>query len=237
MTSPKTLVALATALLCITVSKNSQATSTFTENFNGASISAHLVASSTAGYSMSLSAGQLLFQKAVGVGNGVASLTTDFDLIGDFTVAVDTSRTNVSNNAEAGLALSPFGTDIFFFGPSLINANIYIAPGFGSQTVGNNSSPVTFRIQRSGNTLTESFNAGAGFQVLHSATTVNASGPVPASIFLIQEFGNTAAHNVAFDNLSIVADAFSSPVPEPTPSVLLLTGGLLLLMGVSRRKL
>jgi hypothetical protein len=74
------------------------------------------------------------------------------------------------------------------------------------------ASQVTFRIRRVGQALFEEFDAGGGFQTLHSGSDPNFAVPLPLNLFLTQEYGHTNGHSVRFDDFSIIADAFAPRV-------------------------
>jgi len=216
------------------------AESTFTENFDGNTWSTQLSADAPSGYTFSLAAGRLLAQKSSTVGNGISFLTTKFSLIGNFTFTTLVTRTNLAGNSDAGIWVNFNGlgdyssyADIFFFGSTSVNANIYAGTQFASGYVFASAPTVTFKIQRIGETLSESFDAGSGYQLIRSATNAGLTGPVQAVLFLDQEFGSTAAASATFDNFSVVADGFSPAVPEPRIS-LLMAPGLLAIAALRR---
>lgn len=182
---------------------------TFTENFDGVAIDPDLTVSSSAGFTYSLTGGEAIVDKADGTGDGQLSFNADFAVVGDFTATVFATRVVLTGNGEAGISIVGSADDIFFLGDPQINANIFGPPSFGSQITANSTSQVTFRIRRVGQTLFEEFDAGSGFQTLHSATHANFAVPFRLGLFLIQEFGSTNAHSVKFDNFTITADAFS----------------------------
>ena len=210
---------------------------TFVENFNDGVLDPSLNLHTDPGFSLALSAGKALVSKSSGVGNGDLSIITDFTILGDFVTTVKADRLNLTGGpAEMGLRTHhALGfTDVFLIDSNGINANIAVNPGFGFQTLTNSSSPVTLRIRRVGNSIFEEYDTGSGFQTLHTATHANLAGPVTIDLFLLQEYGSTAAHSGTFDDFTITADQI---VPEPS-SLVLLAGGcwLPMMWYLSRRR-
>ena len=188
---------------------------TLTEDFNGV-WNPKLVETSTPGVtSISPAGGQAIFSKADGPLNALVSLNTCFPLVGNFDVTVDVTRNDLDSLGEAGLAVyfSDFAgplnfADVFFAGPSGINANIFPISPRGISTNFNLSSTVTFRIWRVGQTLNLGFQEiGGNYQTVLSTTNASLTGPVVASLFLQQEYSDPASLTASFDNLNMCADS------------------------------
>jgi|GEM_PF-1615230 len=180
-----------------------------------------LVVNAQSGFSVGFTGGSANFTESTGVGNGSISLSTPFNITGDFAATVTGTRSAIGNS-EAGLSIN--GSDIFFVNAARINANIFL-PSQTLAGVNTSANLVTFEIQRTGNTLTEFYNTGSGIVGLLGKTDPTLAGSVAVSIFLDEEFGDTGSHAVSFDNLTITGDS----VPEPSSLALLGVGGLLML--------
>lgn len=204
----------------------------YTATFDGPGVPSHLVPTTTGGFSIDIVGGQAVLSKTSGVGNGFGALTTDFQLLGDFSATVQLTNYSLPGIGEAGLNASfaptyPSGfADVWSYNGDRMVGNIFVPspPGFGTSVIFTSSPSFTLNIERSGNTLSLSFDGGGGMQLLRSATDPILSGPVNIQFFLEQETGNTSAHHASFDNLVIAANAFQPPIPEPSTSALLLSG-------------
>jgi hypothetical protein len=188
---------------------------TFTENFSG-TLSPELKVHEDPGFSFTISGGRGIFTQAAGTGNGFANLYTSFEILGDFTITVWADRTSIYTG-ETGLAVyypNNLGfADAFFFNNWAasvfdVRGNIDVTPGFPSGTVANGTPVATFKLERTGNTLREYFDAGSGFVKVNEASHDNLALPVRAGLFLTQEMGSTVGQRVLFDNFSITADNF-----------------------------
>lgn len=200
----------------------------FTENFSGP-LSHNLKVHTDPGFSFAISGGRGVFAQAAGTGNGFANLYTTFEILGDFTITVWADRTSIYTG-EAGLAVSYPNNlgfaDAFFFNKwnenNDIRGNINVTPGFPSGVVENGIPVVTFKLERSGNTLKEYFDAGSGFVKVNEASHDNLALPVRAGLFLTQEMGSTVGQQVLFDNFSITADNFRYSIGAASFPILLL---------------
>lgn len=185
----------------------------FSEDFDGPGLDSNLEVSEAPGFTFQLSAGLGSFSKSAGVGNGSARVKTTFTVTGDFSATIIAHRSSLAGDGEAGIVTrhETGFTDVFFFGNSQVNSNIFVAPISSSKTSSTGASDVTFRIRRVGSDLFHEFDAGSGFQELQTAQASELSGPVTIELFLVQEFGNTNAHGVSFNDLSIMSDGLGSP--------------------------
>lgn len=200
------------------------------ESFDQAVLSPHLSSLSNAGFSQQLAGGELVLAKAAGVRNGTTYVSTDFRLTGDFLITLDMAGAALAGFADTGLGVSfserarSFAT-IFAHGPVQLASNIIVPAAVRVNFVGPAATErVRLQISRSGQMLSLSHDSGQGMRLLASASNPLLAGPVKAEIFLLQDVGSSAAHLVRFDNFSITAEAFSSPVPEPASGLLLLAG-------------
>jgi hypothetical protein len=223
MTS-KHLLTLASALAAMPASA-----ATFTETFDGPTLSPALSTELTAGYSFGLSGGRGVISKSAPVGSGFANITTKFSLVGDFSTTVTADRSN-NGSASSGLATGHAEgfTDVYFFGANNVVANMFVPspPGFG-QTILNDSDPlVDFRIRRVGNTMFEEYDADqdGSFVIVRQASSDLLLGDVKISFFMGQEAANQGAASMAYDNLIITADAFRTAVPEPASWAMMIAG-------------
>lgn len=202
----------------------------FVENFDDGTVdSEFLVLSSTVGYQSIIQQETLLVQKFPGAsGVGRASLTSTFQVLGDFSVTTSVDPTGLSGDpilalgvavaSEAGFA------NIFFKGggsPKPVFANLFIGPGFPATGTALPSAVRVFRILRTGNTLALQFHDGVSFVTLNSATHPDLAGPLTVELFLLTEGGSNTAGSVGrFDDLVIEAGAFSfDGTGSPTPSI------------------
>jgi hypothetical protein len=221
----KILCAAGICLFCGATSRGS----TITYNFNDGT-SDGLVLTANGGFSASFTGGTANVSEAAGVGNGLLDLSTPYSISGDFTATVTGSRSAIGDS-ELGLvfgnsvAAPPTGiSDVFFVGTTNIGANIFLHTQTNAE-VSNSATSVLFEIQRTGDTITNYYDAGSGLVAVNSETdaTLTASGQV--FLLLQEEFGDTGAHAGSFDNLTIS----SNSVPEPASAALILVAGLPLL--------
>jgi len=230
------------SLLFLFLSPGAQATVMFTENFDGV-LDPNLNISSPTPFSATISGGKAVFEKSSGdaiPGLG-ARITTNFQVIGDFTTTVVAERIDLATNGTLGLIVFPDAggfEDVFFTDNTRIGAVFTTPPLSSGQSVNNSASSVVFRIRRTGNTMFEEFDAGSGFEVVNSASHLNLAGPAYVGLFLTQNFGFTGTHKGTFDDFMITADQFSSnAIPEPSTFVLLLCGFVVMLgLGYCQRR-
>ena len=127
------------------------------------------------------------------------------------------------------MGLSSSLGDVFFVANNRINGNITY-PTFTTGSVGESAQTVTFRLQRTGNTLTEQYNTGAGFVSVQSKTDSYLNTPTTIDIFLSQEYGGTAAQQGTFQHLSIKAQGVVAPAPSALLTALMgIVPGMMLL--------
>lgn len=163
--------------------------------------------STTAGFSTTTTSTEVTFRQSTGFGNGKALLTTVSTIHGDFTAEVDGSRSLLSNIAEAGIGVSfpAAGADVFFVGNGgQINANLVTSQSTFRSTM-TTASSVRFRISRSGQTLTQSFDDGSGFVTVISGTDSRFAQPAQIELFEEMEYGNTSASQITFGNFTLFA--------------------------------
>lgn len=226
MKTTTTLVLLIYAAVCATAFTATAAT--FTENFDSPALNTNLFVifstnqfpspiTGTNGFSFEVSGGRGWMGKEAGVGNGLVCLKSQCALIGNFTVTVECGRTGLAPSSAFGLGVGPlfarYGADIYFLSSDVINANIFFRepPGFGSRYVPTTTSTASFRIIRTGNTLSFQYNTGSGFVTLHSATDSSLARPVALVAFLMNQHGDAASYNGWLDNLNVTADQFLYP--------------------------
>jgi len=186
------------------------------EQFDGSQIDpAAFNVTESAGFSLALSNGELVMEKAEGTANGSVRLASVFSLEGDFDVTVRARRDDLSGAAEMGIATSHLGvggfSDVFFYDSNRLHSNILVS-GVAESRVGLDpltASEVVLRIRRMGQTLIHEYDDGGGFQQIASRTDPNLAPAVRVSLFLLQEYGNTPAHVGTFDDLSMTADIIS----------------------------
>ncbi len=217
------------AVIVATASLNQGQTTTkiiLQDNFNQPALWS---ASSTPGFSVATASSGVTFNQGAGFGNGSASLTTVATVSGDFTAQVDASRALLSTIAEAGLSTTIPGTDIFFVGNvGQINGNLYVGCKFSYQSTMTTAESVRFQISRSGETLTQSFDAGNGFVTLFSRSDPSYAQPTQIRLFEQMEYGNTSASQISFANFTL-STPFSTTQPTPVRpgySVSLVVSGL-----------
>lgn len=201
-----------------------------------------LAVSASPGFSVDFSSGAAVMSKQQGAGIGAIYLETNYQIAGDFVATVNIFRNSLERAANAGIYLSNAtgGAGIFGQGPggqSGLNSIIsYISlpsnlprseqySGYGSNIQFANTGGLSqFRIARTNSTLILSTNQDGTFRPFQSATSSYATGPVVLGLFLGQEFGNTSAHQVTFDNFLISANGVIPAVPEPSVWLLSLAG-------------
>ena len=190
-----------------------------TFRFSGTSLDPNFTSTTDIGFSATVSAGALHFQKAAGLGpgSGYANVSSAFQLTGDFTVSVTATRG--VGVPSTGLAVDGvgFSQDIYFVGPT----EIYAAEaGSNSGSIGVSAATLTFRIVRIGTTISSSYDAGSGFQTVFSRSRAGMDRPVTIRLFLGQERPTTALATSTFDDLTFQsAGTINYVEPPPLGSV------------------
>lgn len=218
---------LAIEIASTMLSSPSQAT-TFTEKFDGPSVSSFLQSTSSAGFSFDLAGGQGRFSKAQGSGYGSASLSTKFELIGDFSVDISVNRSFTTGSPDTGLRVqTPDGqtfAEVWVEPPQILSYDLG-GPGFYSYRANATQAPVIdFNIRRTAGTIYLSANGGQSAYL----SSANPQLAAPMSVTVFFSWGDSGYNGPSlayFDNLVIQADSFSSAVPEPS-NLSLLLGGL-----------
>ena len=216
----------------------------FAPSFAGPSLDAGLAVAASPGTSFTVGGGTLALDQATGAGNGEIFITTTAPVNGDFVATVNTSGVGLGR-ADLGLVLgsadwSDTLADVFLNdNAGTVNGNIF-QPVVSGQYQPKTTDTLTLTIARSGDTVTESFDAGAGPVVINSGTDPSLNGPIEIGVFLLEAAGDTAEHSGAFSNFQVTsgADLPTTPVPEPAMAGLM-ASGVLALCGVraaTRRK-
>lgn len=177
------------------------------------------------GFTYSFGTGSLAISQAAGFGNAELQFPTTFTTSGDFVASVVANRQNLGM-AESGMMITDeFGSplmDIFFHFTSGISANVFPEipnPTYilKSQTNSDTSTSATFRIVRRGNKLVAGEDSGSGFVPLNVSPSDAGYGvPVKVSLFLIEEYGDTGAHQGAFSSVKISAASLGRPCFPPS---------------------
>lgn len=194
-----------------------------------------LILSADPGFSATFTGGAANVSEAAGVGNGLLYLSTPYSISGDFTATVVGSRSGIGDS-EIGLVFgdatalgAPDISDAFFVGTGNIAANIFL-PTQTTAEQSNSASSVTFEIQRTGDTITNYYDAGSGLVTLNSETDPSLTGSGQVFLLLDEEFGDTGSHAGSFNNLTVTGDS----LPEPSTLALLGAGLLMLLRRQTR---
>ncbi|HMK31383.1 MAG TPA: PEP-CTERM sorting domain-containing protein [Terriglobales bacterium] len=203
---------------------------TVTYDFNSTLLPPSLTIDNTGSdYSLTLSGSQAILQQASGSADGWITVTSSFVLSGDFIVSIDAYRSGLQA-AQAGLGMS-FGSDVFYVGTSKINANIGPYPAaWGFSVPDSTTQFATFKLVRTGDTVSAYYNNGSGDVFLGSNSDPSLAVDAKANFFLIQAAGGTGPESTALDNFTLTS------VPEPS-TLMLLGGGLAGCAGLVRRKL
>lgn len=165
--------------------------------------------------------GSLVLSQKAGAGNDEISASTTFTVSGDFTATVSVSRSALGN-AYVGLVVGDQYQnalmDIFYASNNGLYSNVFNLTGGGVTTYGgaNSSTNATFTISRSGNVLTSGYNSGSGFNVVANSPDLGGYGvPVTVGLFLIEENGDTGAHQGSFSALNVSADSLGKTCRSP----------------------
>lgn len=198
---------------------------TVTYDFNDGTFGG-LIVTAPPGYSAVASGGVVNVTKDAGAGNGSVYLAAPFTLTGDFVATVVAHRDDLAANGEMGIIGLPALGDVFFYGNDVIQGNVFSPSVDGSSRL-DSAATVTFKFQRTGNTLTSYYDEGGGFQTLFSKTDPSLAAPSTLRLFFQQAYGSTAAQSGYFDNFTITSDSISAvPLPGTAAGGLVLLGGL-----------
>jgi hypothetical protein len=224
---------------CILVSilafaSTSSFAATFVEDFNDGVLDPRLTASLAPGFTMTFAFGEVELAKSSGTTNGAAIIATNFEVVGDFVATVDASRVDLTSFADLALqSLHPAGSsqfvDIFFNDQTKIIANFFVGPSPNTTIINTSVSPVEFKIERVGQTVTAGYTFNGGFVAVDSDSGPFLAGPAVIRIFLLQNNGFSDSHVGRFDNLMITADAF---VRDPPEAPMLSPWGVIAICGV-----
>jgi len=200
----------------------------FQENFDSGALNPHLGVSASPGFSYDLSGGTLNLHMATGSGKGSIGVSTDFQVVGDFTATVDVSLGSLYNALGIGAYRSGGGGgNVFYWGGGSVISNMF-TPIQIPQLIPSPGPNATFRIRRTGTTLFGEILNGTTWQVINSATSAIFADPLTITLFLDNETGPITAQNGSFDNLRIQAAGFRNFVPAPATWALTLLGLALL---------
>ena len=219
----------------------------FAPSFAGPALDAGLAATASSGTSFTVGGGTLALDQATGAGDGDIFITTTSPMSGDFVATVTASGASGAGLGRADLGLemgSPGWTDtladVFLndYANGVIG-NIF-APTTNGQYQPKSTDTLTLTIARSGDTVTESYDAGAGPIVVNSGTDASLDGPIEIGVFLLEAAGDTAEHYGTFSNFQVTSDAdlAATSVPEPATAGLMASGVLALcgIRAAARRK-
>lgn len=214
---------IAVAVLVILFISTQAMAASFIEDFDDGVLDSELSFQLSPGFTMSLIGGEVVMQKSSGTMNGGAKIVTNFEVVGDFVATIDANRVDLSSFADMGLLTRhPAGSgqrlDIFFNDQTKIIGNFFVGPSQSSTIVNTGVSPVTFRIQRVGQTITIGYIFAGGFVQVASESGAHLAGPASVEIFLEQNNGFSDSHLGKFDNFEITADAFDTG-PPPVPAL------------------
>lgn len=211
--------------------------SVITYNFNdgtldGLTVEAH-DGIQDAGYAYSISGGSLKVSAATGSASpdqAGLEFFTPFDLAGDFTLTVDASFTNLPFYDKLGVVVQGtiwYADADFNSGTGILSA---IGPNGSPQyfSQADSSTSATFKISRTGYTITTSYNVGNGWISLGSVTDPAADYTGPVGLFLFQNQAGATTAAGWFDDLTIMSDSV------PAPSVASSTLGFLGLLTIKR---
>ena len=206
----------------------------FSTSFPGNAVPNGLVSSNASGFHLAVSGGVATFSKDEASNipgsvprNGAASLSTDFQVAGDFDISVDLAIGTLGRVGQAGLSVSfqNGGAGLYVEGPggesglqSLVHytAANNCAPNFQGCGSGRlfsaGGTAWRLRIQRVATTI-YIYAATAQYPqwaLYRYATGAALTAPVTVSMFLQQASNSTSAHQVAFDNFLVTAGSFYS---------------------------
>ena len=154
--------------IVLVFASTSSLAATFVEDFNDGVLDPRLTAGLDPGFTMTIVSGELEMAKSSGTMNGSARVETKFEVIGDFVATVDAHRLDLTSFADLALqSLHPSGSgqfvDVFFNDQTKIIANFFVAPSHASTIINTSVSPVTFKIERVGQTITAGYIFNGGF--------------------------------------------------------------------------
>ena len=222
--------------------------SSLVETFSGTSIDPSLVPFANNNGSYSLPGGQMVFNTAAG--GGATGLTTNFLLVGDFSVELHVNQSQTWNGAMSGWASGAGGFLTVGQSDSIGGWNFNTGGYDASLQDGSNTTgsphvawwyPTALRITRTGAEWTFQYQTGGPvWSTALDVTDANMEGAWALNLGL-WSYGAQPAE-MSIDYLSITADSFApetGPIqvylfhpnfatPEPASLGLLLAGGLLL---------
>jgi hypothetical protein len=199
---------LAIAFLVGFAASSSQAQAvTFFDSLTGGTLNPNLSITTTPGFGAALTSNGLVFTHDSGTNHGRAGLQSNFTFSGNFVLSVsDLYPSTLGPDGEAGLMVHN-GTsysDVFHFASS---ADVHVNNFLGI-------SSLTYAPGVNGGTFTIS-----GFT----------NQQLTLDVFLLEEYAGTSFNTIAFKDLSLTADSFSSnfvtgAVPEPSTWAMMLLG-------------
>jgi hypothetical protein len=216
----------------------------FAPSFAGPSLDSSLAATGSPGTSFTVGGGTLALDQAAGVGDGDIFVTLTSPVSGDFIASVVASGASGVGLGRADLGLeigSPGWTDTLadvFLNDNAggVIGNIF-QPTVSGQFQPKSTDTLILTIARSGNTVTESYDAGSGSIVVNSATDPSLSGPIEIGVFLLEVAGDTAEHYGTFSDFRVASGDDLAPMSVPEPATAgLMVSGVMALCGVSAIK-
>jgi len=158
-----------------------------------------------ANHSVSVVRGKVVMTKNAGQPGDHAYMTLcGKRLVGDFTITVKATRQAAGSAGVAtGFEGPPAGfADIFFFSTGSINA-VMCSSGCTSGVSQTGTSAATFKLNRTGSTMTMSYSLGAGDVVVHTITKPELAGPMSVTLFQLDEVNSGATYSVTYDDFVV----------------------------------
>jgi hypothetical protein len=221
-------------LLALTLCFSLQAgAASFTADFNSGPDPTLVPFATSSDFEVAYTGGQVVFSLAEDTPLGVIpliGLKTPFGLTGDYSVTVEVEPISLANTwPNLAWAFLTVGNAYISFTPDSVAATLD-PPQSGPSSTFDPTAPFLFEIARSGSTVSISYDAGAGPQLLLSGSDPNVGDPV-----VLFDLLATGQHgdSVAFDSLQIDAGGFATP--EPATWSLGLAAGLVCLALYRRR--